>query len=402
MSLSSWMLAFVEDPSAARRIICSLRRWVPKRVRLPRAVSLVSLVGLLALLNVPSPAYPSPPTIERRAAEGGPRQGKEIAPTLQVDAWREVIRVARGNARITTLYRAPVQVRGATASAAGGGPLRNGDFADGLVGWTWSQSGGGSTPGQVSVENEQAVMLEGDSFLVTLQQSFIMPPGAQTLSFDLILNPGFDTSSVFIPDAFEAQLLDQSNLPVVPTWNPLATSFFNMQEDQSTNIGSGTTFIGGTVAVDVSAVPAGTLVTLFLDFICADFDTAGGVTLENVALIGACCLSSGTCLEPQSEENCIAQYGLFRADCTTPPLCEPYGGACCLVDGTCDENLTALACFDLRAIFYGDCTTCAQFNCQAHPPIPAVSTWGLVVMMLMLTVVGTCVLRRSTLEYKEE
>ena len=129
--------------------------------------------------------------------------------------------------RVPTVHRRPSVVRGAAASAGTGG--NNGDFADGLTAWTTTVLGGGASPGELRVENEQAVLLEGDSFLVTLSQSFVVQAPLVSLSFDLMFSPGFDRTDRFIPDAFEAQLLDDRARPVVPPWNRFATSFFNVQ-----------------------------------------------------------------------------------------------------------------------------------------------------------------------------
>src|SRR5262245_16989512 len=92
----------------------------------------------------------------------------------------------------------------------------NGSFTGGLTGWTASQSGGSASPGGVTPVAGQAQLLEGDSFLVTLKQTFTVPPGAGYLGFRLTLTPGFDRSDSFVPDAFEAQLLDATTqTPVV-------------------------------------------------------------------------------------------------------------------------------------------------------------------------------------------
>ncbi len=161
----------------------------------------------------------------------------------------------------------------------------NGDFSGGGVGWTTSVSPAqGGPAGSVTFQNGRACLLEGSSLLTSLSQDFVMPPGAQTLEFDLYLDPGFDLTANFIPDAFEAQLLDGALNSVVPSWTIGATSFFNLQEDLTENLGSGVTYQGGHVSLDVSMVPAGTNVTLYFDFVGADDDWDGGVKIDNVAL----------------------------------------------------------------------------------------------------------------------
>ncbi len=193
----------------------------------------------------------------------------------------EVVAVERDGRSMTTLRRTVASARSRSAVLAIG--ITNGRFSTGLSGWTASQSGGASAPGSVTPVAGQAQLLEGDSFLVTLEQTFQVPAGAGYLGFRLTLLPGFDRNDSFVPDAFEAQLLDAATqTPVVPPWDPQATSYFNLQEDQTANLGSGTTFDGTTVVVDIHGVAAGRHVTLFFDLIGADADTAGGVRIDDV------------------------------------------------------------------------------------------------------------------------
>jgi hypothetical protein len=170
-----------------------------------------------------------------------------------------------------------------------GAGLRNGDFSDDLAGWTVDILGGEGDPGHVSVDNGQAVMLERRSFLITLRQTFDLPDDAEDLSFDLFLRPGFDETDDAIADAFEVQLLDEDMESVVPTWDPLATSYFNIQEDGTQNFDAGVSVISFgddnapafRVFVDLRGVAPGTTVTLYVDLIGADTDTTGGVRVDN-------------------------------------------------------------------------------------------------------------------------
>ena len=165
------------------------------------------------------------------------------------------------------------------------GGVANGEFDNGGAGWTIDVSPPNGGPvGTVTFGAGQAQFLENYSLLTTLSQTFVMPAGAATLEFDLFTDPGFDLSGGFVPDAFEAQLLDGSNASVVSTWNPGATSFFNIQEDLASNLGSGTSYSGTRVSVDVSGVASGQSVTLFFDLIGPDSDYASGVKIGNVHL----------------------------------------------------------------------------------------------------------------------
>jgi hypothetical protein len=165
------------------------------------------------------------------------------------------------------------------------GDVFNGDFSMGGAGWTVEITPPQDVvPGSVVFDNGYAAILEGSSFLTSFHQTFPMPEGAKTLEFDIFIDPGFDLDGVFIPDAFEAQLLDGAMQSVVPTWTLGATSYFNLQEDLTANLGSTTSYIGTRVSVDVSNVPVGTPVTLFFDFIGADDDYDGGVKIADVHL----------------------------------------------------------------------------------------------------------------------
>lgn len=156
--------------------------------------------------------------------------------------------------------------------------LENGKFTNDLTGWMTSESGSpGTNPGSVSVVNGEACLLEGDSFRVTLQQYFLMPSSPSTIEFELSAVPGFDLTDSFIPDAFEVSLLDASLNSLVPSWDPGATSYYNLQEDGTELLGAATTLDNGTVIVDVSSIPGGTPVLLTFDLIGGDSDQASGV-----------------------------------------------------------------------------------------------------------------------------
>jgi len=193
----------------------------------------------------------------------------------------ELRQISVGARTATTFVRS-----GATTPSAdrggSGNAIVNGSFSDGLNGWTVSEIGGFVSPGSVTVEAGLAVIREGDSFIVTLQQAFVVPENATQLKFEFFDLPGFDTSASFIPDAFEVSLLTPAFQSIVPTWDPSATSFFNVQEDGTVLRGSGVQWDGVMACVDLTGVPAGTQVILYFDFVGADADTAGGVSVDNV------------------------------------------------------------------------------------------------------------------------
>lgn len=192
--------------------------------------------------------------------------------------------VVAGSAGPTTTW---VRTGGLLSSVGGSmvpvGPS-NGDFASGLMDWSVAEAGGVASPGSVMAVTDQAQLLEGDSFLVTLSQTFLMPAFATTLTFELELNPGFDTSAMFLPDAFEMSLLDSNSFPLLGTWASGATSSFNLQESGAANLAPEVTWNGTTVTVDVAAVAAGEVVTLYFDLVNGDTDVASGIRVDNVVL----------------------------------------------------------------------------------------------------------------------
>ncbi|MCA8962635.1 MAG: hypothetical protein KDC38_19050 [Planctomycetes bacterium] len=197
----------------------------------------------------------------------------------------QVVSLPGATGAITTYVRAPdPSARFGTGPAGVVGLLQNGGFSSGLDGWTAGEMGGSALPGVVDVFLESARFTEGDSFLVTLEQTVSVPPGATALSFEVIVDPGFDLSSSFVPDAFELSLLDESLLPVVEPWGLGATSCFNLQEDGTANLGSSTSWDGATVTIDLSGVPVGTVMHLYFDLVGGDFDQGSSIRIDNVAI----------------------------------------------------------------------------------------------------------------------
>lgn len=188
---------------------------------------------------------------------------------------------------------------GESSQISGATGLLNSSFSEGLDGWTIDVLGAGDNLGTIAVDDEgRALLMENGSFLISVRQTFKLPSNARELSFEVFFDPGFDLTDNFILDAFEVQLLDDQMQSVVPTWDPLATSFFNVQEDVAQNpagainLAPGVTIEpingGGLPAfrihLDLTGVAAGTVVTLFNDLIGADSDTASGVRVDNFFL----------------------------------------------------------------------------------------------------------------------
>ncbi|MEK7711390.1 MAG: FG-GAP repeat protein [Planctomycetota bacterium] len=75
-------------------------------------------------------------------------------------------------------------------------------------------------------------------------------------------------------------------------------------------------------------------------------------------------------------------------------------GTCCISNGSCEaagncqENITPSACQALGGRFFGPNVSCAQ-ACVNGACIPAVSAWGIVVLLLLIATAGTIVLARG-------
>jgi hypothetical protein len=215
---------------------------------------------------------------------GSPGPGAAAAPPDCAEL-AQLIAIAVDGAPRLSVRRRVCPALGLQDQGGGAGVgVVNGDFASGLDGWTASESGGTAAPGGVAAAGGQALVSEGDSFLVTLEQRFRVPSFATLLRFELTVDPGFDRSADFIPDAFEASILDDAMLPLVEPWDSLATSSFNLQEDGTANMGPGVVWDGLACTIDVGGIPAGTLATLYFDLIGADGDTLSALRIDNVAM----------------------------------------------------------------------------------------------------------------------
>lgn len=159
-------------------------------------------------------------------------------------------------------------------------------FDEQLTGWVVTESGGSSDPGSVAANSEcGAVITEGDSFVTTLQRTFIIPEDTANLSFTFE-NLAFDTTDgTFINDAFEAALVGPDNMSLVDTFTSGRDAFFNITEDSAAATGAQTTVDGSTVSVDVAGL-AGQTATLILRLANNDADANTSVVITDVSGLG--------------------------------------------------------------------------------------------------------------------
>lgn len=154
---------------------------------------------------------------------------------------------------------------------------------------TWSKAeygGSESAAGSVEFDGCTAVLREGDSFLVSLETSFLIPedPSEITLTYG---RPDFDKSDPdFINDAFEIALLDREGNPLAAPHVAGRDSFFNITETLGVAAGEGVARNGRTVSLDISDVLPGEQATLVIRLANNDSDSGSSVSITDVAIPG--------------------------------------------------------------------------------------------------------------------
>ncbi len=161
--------------------------------------------------------------------------------------------------------------------------LINGSFGRGLSAWNTEITGQPTqfVAGSVNAQNGFVQLIENQSFLVSINQSFIVPAAPEKIEVD-ILSLGLEDPAGGIPDAFEISILDADGNALVPTFRPNATSFFNVNPGNAVSLAPGVTFDGTTVSVDISGIPAGTAATIFFDLVGNGPGNRSTVAFDNV------------------------------------------------------------------------------------------------------------------------
>ena len=186
-------------------------------------------------------------------------------------------------------------------------PIRNGDFAEGLTGWTIGAEIGDVAPdaetesprvprrapaalpldlgteSRINALGGVAQLWEHDSFLTSLQQTFTIPPSPQTISFD-VMSLGLEEALGGVPDAFEVSLLNDAGQSLVPTFRPEATSFFNANPAGVIAQASGVAWDGRHVTLDIASLTPGTQATLVFDLIGNPPGRSSVVAVDNVRI----------------------------------------------------------------------------------------------------------------------
>jgi len=165
-------------------------------------------------------------------------------------------------------------------------PITNGDFSLGLTGWKTEVVGHAESAnaGSVNALGGFAQLAENESFLVSISQTFTVPPSPQTISFD-VTSLGLEDPAGGIPDAFEVSLADAEFNSLVSTFRPEATSFFNANPDGQISLASGVTVDGKSVTVDISGIAAGTEATIYFDLVGNPPGTGSVAAVDNVEIV---------------------------------------------------------------------------------------------------------------------
>jgi hypothetical protein len=167
---------------------------------------------------------------------------------------------------------------------AAAAPLVNPDFSQGLTGWVVVEEGGAVTPGSVSAVPGGARLVDGDSLLVRLEQTFTLEPTARELGFTVTPSPSFDQDTGFIPDAFEARLLDAGGRPVAPPWDVISTAFINLQEDGEVLSSAPVSWSQGRVTLDLMGLPRDEPLTLVFSMVGNDRGVDSAVVVGRVSV----------------------------------------------------------------------------------------------------------------------
>ncbi|WP_182864853.1 putative Ig domain-containing protein [Rhodopirellula sp. JC639] len=194
-------------------------------------------------------------------------------------------------------------------------------FVDDLTGWRTSQSGGSDTGrGSVVADECTAVLSEGDSFVTTLETTFVVPAGASELSFTYS-DLEFDRADTqFINDAFEVALVDRFGNPLVAPYTATRDAFYNVTEELGAVAGSGVStepVDGGTkVTVDLSGVIAGETASLIFRLANDDTDTTTTVRIIDYVIPGY----TGDPVDVPPDSASVAEFESQRSRTAPAPL----------------------------------------------------------------------------------
>ena len=165
-------------------------------------------------------------------------------------------------------------------------PLPNGDFSQGLSGWTVEVSPAGTVPpGSVSIVGGSALIAKGAAFHAGLSQDFAAPEGLQALRLRVTQQPQFGSTGSFIPEAFDVHVTGPGGFTVAATWRPGASAAANAAAVPSGfNLGDGVTFSNGEIRIPLLGIAPGTGLSFAAGLVGASADTTATVAFTDVVL----------------------------------------------------------------------------------------------------------------------
>lgn len=172
------------------------------------------------------------------------------------------------------------------ACAASANSVVNGDFSNDFIAsplaGDWAV-----TFGTVAWHAGGFAVLEEDPGLLlsSIEQTIVIPAGAERLSFDYGLSSTPDGTSGFpIPDAFAAYLLDPVTLDPILSTPPFYDYFYEGRDGFQDYDPSIVTVVGSTVTLDLTSVPGGTDALIIFDLMGGNDGYYTEATVDNVTL----------------------------------------------------------------------------------------------------------------------
>ena len=148
--------------------------------------------------------------------------------------------------------------------------------------WAVEEFGGTTTPGSVSFSNCTATLTEGDSFLVQMATSFVVPedPATIRLTYEDL---SFDTTNTnFVNDAFEVAMTDADGNPLVTPFAAGRDAFFNITESRDSISGPQASRDNGSLTLDISTLLPGEFAHLVIRLVNNDDDLTTSVVITGI------------------------------------------------------------------------------------------------------------------------
>ncbi|NKI36111.1 DUF1566 domain-containing protein [Wenzhouxiangella sp. XN79A] len=165
-------------------------------------------------------------------------------------------------------------------------PLPNGDFGNGLAGWTVEVSPESSVPaGEVQVVGGAARIVKGGAFHAGLSQGFAAPAGLVALRLRITQLPQFASTGGFIPEAFDVHVTGANGFSRAASFRAGASATANATAvPAGFNLGSGVSLSGGSLRIPLVGIEEGEWLELSASLVGASADTMAFVAIDDVVL----------------------------------------------------------------------------------------------------------------------